>query len=177
MPESFALRMLNAFRQGDFSTLEETLKGHPGSPNSILPSSFLGVADFLLEGAIYNSSLSFIRTLLEEKGVAPDYPAQDGFPSLLAALSADRPDTYELIELLLKSRADVQQRGLNDYTPLHWAAAYKDIRLMKLLLAYGADPEARTNIDDYATPLEELEYAGRGNSENAMFLKELAARK
>ena len=35
---------------------------------------------------------------------------------------------------------------------------------MELLLAHGADLNARTRIDDYATPLEEMEILGREQS-------------
>ena len=79
---------------------------------------------------------------------------------------------YEILELLLSSGADVQQRGHNDYTPLHYAAAMEDMRAMELLLAHGADLNARTRIDDYATPLEEMEILGREKA--AAFLRKAA---
>ena len=49
---------------------------------------------------------------------------------------------------------------MNDYTPLHYAAARDDARAVELLLAHGADPDARTRIDDRAKPLEEAERLG-----------------
>jgi uncharacterized protein len=54
---------------------------------------------------------------------------------------------------------------------LHYAVARNDARAVELLLAFGADPDARTNIDDYATPLQEAENAGRGDSEAAQVLR------
>ena len=49
------------------------------------------------------------------------------------------------------------QRGVNDYTPLHLAAAMNDANLVRILLSHGADTNARTRIDDFTTPLEEAE--------------------
>ena len=133
------------------------------------------MGEIILEYAIYHSPLFFIRELLE-LGADPNYGDHAGFPSLIAALSAaERPDMYEILELLLSSGADVQQRGHNDYTPLHYAAAMEDIRAMELLLAHGADLNARTRIDDYATPLEEMEILGREKA--AAFLRKAAEKK
>jgi ankyrin repeat protein len=118
--------------------------------------TLLGGKEIDLEYAIYHSPLSFVRTLLE-LGADPDYQDDAGFPSLIAAISTERPDKSELVELLLSRGADIQQRGMNDYTPLHYAAARNDVRLIELLLARGADPNARTKIDDFATPAQEAE--------------------
>ena len=60
------------------------------------------------------------------------------------------------------------------YTPLHWAAGEDDTQLIEWLLAHGADPEARTNVDDYSTPLEEAVILG--HEEAAMALRAWAAR-
>ena len=79
-----------------------------------------------------------MRTLLE-LGADPNYGDHAGFPALIAALSSDRADRYELLELLLSFGADPGQRGLNDWTPLHYAAAHDDVEGIKLLLARGAD--------------------------------------
>ncbi len=67
---------------------------------------------------------------------------------------------YDILELLLAHGADIQQRGFNDYTPLHWAVADRNVQAIEFLLAHGADPAARTRIDDCATPLEEAEILG-----------------
>ena len=116
----------------------------------------MGKQEIDLEYAIYHSPLSFIRALLELGG-DPNYQDDAGFPSLIATISTDRPDKYELVELLLSRGADIQQRGVNDYTPLHYAAARNDAKLIELLLSRGADPNARTNLDDFATPAQEAE--------------------
>jgi ankyrin repeat protein len=46
---------------------------------------------------------------------------------------------------------------VNDYTPLHYAASQNDPRAIELLVSNGADLNARTGIDDFATPLEEAQ--------------------
>lgn len=73
---------------------------------------------------------------------------------MIAALSTERSDKYEIIKLLLSFGASIEQRGVNDYTPLHYAASLDDPGAVELLLAHGADPSARTTIDDYETPLD-----------------------
>jgi ankyrin repeat protein len=44
------------------------------------------------------------------------------------------------------------------------AAAKNDVAAVKLLLQYGADPTAKTRIDDYATPLEEARTLGANDA-------------
>src|SRR5260370_749960 len=112
-----------------------------------------------LEYAIYHSPLSFVRLLLE-RGADPNYADHAGFPSLIAALtclrsvpgSPARADAHEILELLLGAGADPNQRGQNDYTPLHWAAGDGDERVVRLLLAPRADVPARTRSAERATP-------------------------
>ncbi len=87
------------------------------------------------------------------------YDGHAGFLPLIAALSSDREDLLAILEMLLKTGTDIQQRGMNDFTPLHWAARYVDVTYVQFLLDHGADPNARTAIDDYTTPLEEAEAA------------------
>jgi ankyrin repeat protein len=152
-----ALAIDAAYKRGDLSALR-TLLGEPlDFPNCRGPT---GVGEIILEYAIYHSPVAFIRTLLE-LGADPNYEDDAGFPSLIAALSTDRADRYEIIELLLAFGADIQAHGINDWTPLHYAAATDDLDGIRLLLACGADPNARTRIDDHATPLEEAKHLGR----------------
>lgn len=141
-----------------------------GKPNCLpeLPASpGAGLSDFPLEHAIYWSPLVFIQTLLEH-GADPNYPVRDGFPSLIAALSTDRQDRLDVVRLLLSFGADVQQGGVNDWTPLHYVVSLDDATVVTLLLAHRADPNVRTRIDDRGTPLEEAEKFGRRRAFDAL---------
>jgi uncharacterized protein len=90
---------------------------------------------------------------------------------VIAALFTDRPDRCQITLLLLAFGANVQAHGINDWTPLHYAAAAGDLDGIRLLLARG-DPNARTRIDACATPLEEAEILGRDQA--AQLLRKLA---
>ena len=132
-----ALAIHEAYRRGDLEGLKALLGDPPDFPNCRGPA---GIGEIVLEYAIYHGPLAFIRTLLEQ-GADPNYQDRAGFPALIAALSTDRPDRHEIVELLLAFGADIQQRGLNDWTPLHYAAATDDLAAIKLLLARAADPD------------------------------------
>ena len=74
--------------------------------------------------------------------------------------SPGRNDTLEIVKLLLRFDADPNQRGINDYTPLHMAVGERHLPAIEVLLKAGADPRLRTRIDDYETPREMAERAG-----------------
>ena len=115
-----------AFRTGDLETLRRELGSLEGFPN-VIAHRAIGPC---LTYAIYHSPIEMVAALLES-GADPNAPANDGFPPLIAALTCAIPtagakartDVSQLVELLLTHGADVGQRGINDYTPLHLAAA------------------------------------------------------
>ena len=156
----------DAYRNGDLAALLKALGDPADFPNGLHPYE-TGLDGLPLEYAIYWSPLAFIQTLLEQRA-DPNYPGRNGFPSLMAAISTDRADKLEILRLLLAHGADVQQRGVNDWTPLHYAVSRDDATAVKLLLAHEADPDARTRIDDFATPLEEAEKFGRRRALDAL---------
>jgi uncharacterized protein len=156
-------RLDDALRAGDFEALRAQLGGVDDFPNV---DAGPGIGPCLTY-AIYHSPLSLVIELLDS-GADPDWPSDDGFPPLIAALSCSdaapgvvvRSDVHDLLTTLLAHGADVGQRGLNDYTALHWATAQGDGAAVEILLASGADPNAITHIDDLETPLEVARAAG-----------------
>jgi uncharacterized protein len=74
--------------------------------------------------------------------------------------SLGRPDVREILQLLLAFKSDPNQRGINDYTPLHMAVSEHDLRAVDLLLKAGAAPCLRTRIDNCETSREMAEKAG-----------------
>ncbi|MBM3609622.1 MAG: ankyrin repeat domain-containing protein [Alphaproteobacteria bacterium] len=155
-----------AFREGDLDALRVAL-GHPDTfPNCILHPE-LAMGEWPLGYAISVSPLAFVRELLAA-GANANFDAHDGFPSLLCAIASDRADRAELVALLLENGADIGQRGVNDWTALHYATNLKDMDVIRILLEAGADPLARTNIDDRTTPLENAQNAGFSEGVNLM---------
>ena len=146
-----------AFHDGDLEALRAAVGDPAIVPNGTMP---LEIGSCLVY-AIYHSPIAFIRTLLEI-GAEPNPAVEDGFPPLIAALttarsrpgSQARPDALEVLALLLDAGSDPDQRGINDYTPLHWAIGDRNEDAVRLLLERGADPSLRTRIDDCETPRE-----------------------
>jgi hypothetical protein len=149
-------RIDDAFDAGDLDALRAAVDDPSAIPNGPMP---LTVGSCLVY-AIYHSPIAFIRTLLEI-GADPNAPVDDGFPPLIAALSttrdvpgtSPRTDVDDVLKLLLSFGVDPNQRGINDYTPLHMAVALGNALAVQILLDGGADPDLRTRIDDCETPL------------------------
>ncbi|WP_246506093.1 ankyrin repeat domain-containing protein [Mesorhizobium silamurunense] len=146
----------NAFKAGDFEALCKALAGSERWFDESMPFE-LGLGH-PLEYAIYWSPAAFIATLLDA-GSNPNYEDHAGFPSIIAALSTERPDRLKIIGILLEHGADPNMRGVNDWTPLHYAVAQRDTEAIRLLLASCADPTLRTRIDDFETALEGADQA------------------
>lgn len=144
----------SAYKRGDIDAVRDALGNPADFPNTM--DEFRGTC---LCEALYHSPIRLVRALLE-LGADPNYDTRDGFPALFTALSTAQPDRCERVALLLDFGADIHQRGVNDYTPLHFAATRDDSAAIALLLGHGADPALRTRIDHHATPLEEAEYFG-----------------
>ena len=166
-----------AFRAGDLAALRATVDEPQVVPNGPMPPAIGNC----LEYAIYHSPLRFIRELLEI-GADTNPGEHTGFPPLIAALSCTqsqagssaRTDIQDILKLLLSFGADPNQRGINDYTPLHMAVSESNLPAIGLLLEAGASPHLRTRIDDFETPYEMAEKAGF--DEIAALLAEYEAR-
>lgn len=115
--------------------------------------------DHWINDAIAIGSVASVKWMVS-KNVNLDI-CDAGFTPVLSVLDREGEERYELLEFLLQNKAPVNAKGGNDWTPLHKAAVAEDLRAMELLLQYGADPNIRTEIDDYATPLEEARYLGK----------------
>ena len=152
-----------AFAAGDLAALRAALDDPPDFPNNVMP---MAVGPVLLY-AIYWSPLAFVRTLLE-LGANPNPADHAGFPPLIAALTCSRPrpgapartDVAALLQLLVAFGAEPNQRGVNDWTPLHMAVVEGNREAIPILLAAGADPTLRTRIDECETARELAERAG-----------------
>ena len=112
-----------------------------------------------LEYAIYWSPLSFIRQLIEA-GSDTNYADDAGFPAIIAALSTNCSDKLQIVTTLIELGSDPDGRGVNDWTPLHYAVSLRSAEAVRALLAGGADPSLRTRIDDCGTALEAAEACG-----------------
>jgi ankyrin repeat protein len=144
---------------GELDAFRVALGDPDGFPDCVLDASFIGFADRPLDIAIQYAPVAFIGRLLA-LGADPSAPAPDGFPPLFQAIDAPRADRHAVLALLLEAGADPELRGLNDGTALHHAVARRDIVAVRRLLGHGADPAARTRIDELSTPLEDAEAAG-----------------
>ena len=89
MAKHEAILIHDAYVKGDLEALKALLRHPPDFPNCRGPR---GVGQVILEYAIYHSPIAFVRTLLELEA-NPNYGDNTGFPSLLAALSSQRPET------------------------------------------------------------------------------------
>ena len=160
-----SIELERALEAGDLDAARRALGDPDGWPNVTDPYLF----DSVLGRALGCAPLAAIEALLAA-GADPNFhPQDDGFPSLFDVLHhrrADRPelrrwhDRHDVLRALLAAGAEVDARGLNDWTALHHACADGDAVAARLLLEAGADPHARTRIDDLETPLEIAEQVG-----------------
>ena len=84
-----------------------------------------------------------------------DVKASDERAPLMWLAGTNRPLTapeLEIAQILIRSGARVDARGINQKTPLHQAATYNHAGLIKILLEKGADPAAKESFSG-GTPL------------------------
>ncbi len=149
------LLLESALREGDLEGVRIAL----GASGSLANARDRYTNTNVLQLAIGLSDADFIAVLIAN-GADVSYESLDGFPALINALQPGTRDQLAVLQTLLHSGAGVGQRGLNDYTPLHYAATLDNAEAVALLLDLGADATARTRIDELSTALEEARRVG-----------------
>ncbi len=109
--------------------------------------------------AVSSGCLKTVEWMIKE-GVNLRTKENDGYPPLITCVENDGKDKYETLSALIQSGADVNEQGINGWTPLHMAAIRDDERSMHMLLAAGADRTITTKVDDDATAEEEARILG-----------------
>ena len=113
----------------------------------------------LLMRAIESGDLAAVRLLISLGG-SPSLPHNSGFTCLHQAVDEvsvakqvpSRDTALAIIAALLDGGADPNVQG-TDGTPLHRAAGFGLVEVARMLLAHGADLEARMLVDGELTPL------------------------
>ena len=155
--------VLKSGNDDDLDALRDELEGFPHGVDAFLGRRWI-------THAIHLGSQAAIRWMLSH-GVDLAFRDEEGYTPLHSAMERRDVDRHEVIELLLRAGAAVNLKGVNDWTPAHMAAARDDVEALKLLVRHGADLTIRTDIDDYATPLEEARLLGK--REAARYLETL----
>lgn len=95
-----------------------------------------------LVNAVYFGHTDTVKYLLDthtKKGAKP-LDKRDGEELLMLASGLGHVD---IVSLMVTSGIDANGRGLKQRTPLMAAAAFNRVEVAKVLLANGADPQAR----------------------------------
>jgi ankyrin repeat protein len=176
-------QLLDAVRRGDTAEVARLLTSAPslvtarmGNVPAILLALYHGHEDVARAFVAHGATLSLheaaalgdaerVAQLLDADPPALDRRSDDGFPPLGLAIFFRRP---HVAKLLIERGADVSMPSANaqHVAPLHAAAAVCDCDTARLLLARGADPNARQQND--FTPLHGA--ASRGDLEFAKLL-------
>ena len=143
----YVLETLKTGTREQFEELEQLIHGFPDGVDPFIGRRWI-------INAIDVGSTSAIEWMLS-RGVDLAFRDEEGYTPLHAAIESRAPDREQRLELLLAAGASVDLKGINDWTPAHMAAARDDVDALRLLVRFGADLSIRTEIDDYATPLEE----------------------
>lgn len=150
------LRGIKVLETGSLADLEQLAAEIPGFPEGVDP--FIGRRWII--NAIDTGSTMAVRWMLG-KGINLNFRDEEGVTPLHCVIDCSRPDKYDLLELLIVAGAPLNLKGLNDWTPAHNAAARDDVEALRILVRHGADLSIRTEIDEYATPLEEARHLGK----------------
>ena len=150
---------------GDVAALEEIA--------SIVDDFPTGKDDFISRHWITNAidcGTKEVVSWMLSRGAPVVFDDDEGFSALHSAMDREIPDRIEIMKMLIDAGADINARGINDYTPAHHAATRNDVEALWLLVESGADLTIRTRIDEYATPLEEAKIMG-GSPDTVAYLQ------
>ena len=149
---AFAAEVLRSGERAKLEALAESLVGFPEGVDSWLGRRWI-------LNAIDVGARSTIEWMLEKR-VNLAFRDEEGYTPLFAVIDSQRTDRYDILELLLRAGAPANLKGRNEWTAAHLAAARDDVEALRILVAHGADLSIRTDIDDFATPLEEARILG-----------------
>lgn len=110
--------------------------------------------------AVEYGNLAVVEFMLQH-GADPNDKGDDGYTCILTAIEMERPNSRDMIRVLLAAGADVNGIGISGNTPLHMAAARGAVEICQLLINCGADIDRRKEIDASETPLMEAAYCGQ----------------
>jgi len=146
--------LLDRMMAGDLAALAEAAEIVAGFPEGqdACGNSWVGQAVAIAPRPVVDWILARGVPLARREG-QPD-------PVLHHAIDRQGPDRHEVLAALIAAGVPLDERGPNDWSALHLAALRDDLVALEMLLMAGADPAARTNCDDYATPEEEARHLG-----------------
>ena len=181
---------LKAVTQGEVEKVKEMLKNDLGlqqakdsrGVSAILKAAYFGqkgIVEVLLasglELSIFEAAatgqIERVRELIKNDASLANAFSPDGFTALGLAVFFGHRDT---VEMLLAAGAEVNtaSRESMKVTPLHSAAAARQVEIARVLIAHGANVNA-TQVESGFTPLHEA--ALNGNLEFARLLLEHGA--
>ena len=144
---AYVLNILSTGTREQLEGLEQLVDGFPQGVDPFIGRRWI-------INAIDTGSVRAVEWMLS-RGVDLAFRDEEGYTPLHSAIDRRGPIRLEMLEQLLRAGAPVNLKGINDWTPAHMAAARDDVDALRLLVRFGADLSMRTEIDDYATPLEE----------------------
>ncbi len=148
-------RVFKALTEGDaeaWERLAEEIPSFPDGKDSWLERHWI-------TSAVDVGSAASVEWMVKRE-VPLHFRDDEGYTILHSCIDREENDRHELLELLLYAGADVNLKGINDWTPLHLAGARGDLEAIRILMENGADPWIRTDIDEYATPAEQAASLG-----------------
>jgi ankyrin repeat protein len=150
---------MNSIINGDLKHLQFLTSEHEDFPNG--QDSF--IQRHWITNAVDCGTFEVVQWMLTQN-VSLHFRDDEGYSPLHSAIDRENSDKHRVLELLCLAGANINAHGINDWTPLHMAAARNDVESLRILLTHGADTDIRTRIDSYATPLEEAKLLGSNDA-------------